>query len=102
MWLDLQAHPTAEDRRRAADRFRHKLEDMPGDLKKKLADLLPAAFLAEAEAELGAGARLPEVLDLTSTLRREAGVGAAAVAEKTGAGRQSRRREQTRAPLARL
>ncbi|MFI8266595.1 hypothetical protein [Streptomyces sp. NPDC085665] len=64
VWLDLQSHPTAEDRRRAADEFRRKLNDMPGNLKEKLAVLLPAAFLTEAETELGADASLPEVLDL--------------------------------------
>ncbi|MFD5144597.1 hypothetical protein [Streptomyces sp. NPDC058401] len=64
VWLDIQSHPTAEDRKRAADQFRHKLDDMPLDLKKKLYELLPAAFNAEAEAELGAGASLSEKLEL--------------------------------------
>ncbi len=64
VWLDIQARPAAEDRRRAAEQFRHKLNDMPGDLKEKLAVLLPEAFKAEAETELGADASLSEVLDL--------------------------------------
>jgi hypothetical protein len=64
VWLDIQSRPTAEDRRRAADQFRHKLNDMPGSRKEELSVLLPEAFKAEAESELGADAGLSEVLDL--------------------------------------
>ncbi|CAM5359535.1 hypothetical protein SAVIM338S_01342 [Streptomyces avidinii] len=64
VWLDMKLHPTADDRNRAADQFRHKLDDMPAALKEKLAALPPAAFWTQAEEELGAGASLSEKLAL--------------------------------------
>ncbi|MFD6891415.1 hypothetical protein [Streptomyces sp. NPDC059957] len=64
VWLDLNPYPTAEDRQRAADLFRHKLDDMPWSLKEKLAVLLPAGFKTWAEAEVGADASLAKQLEL--------------------------------------
>ncbi|MFB7053475.1 hypothetical protein ACFCXT_10175 [Streptomyces vinaceus] len=64
VWLDIKPYPTAEDRKRAADQFRHKLDDMPQSLKEKLALLLPDAFKTWAEAEVGPDASLAQQLEL--------------------------------------
>jgi len=64
VWLDINWFPTADDRNRAADEFRRTLDDMPPDLKEKLAALPPEAFWEEAQEQLGAGASLAQKLEL--------------------------------------
>lgn len=64
VWLEINWFPTAEDRRRAADQFQRKLDDMPPDLKEKLAVLPPEAFWEQAQEQLGDGASLSKKLEL--------------------------------------